>query len=212
MKIWFQNRRTKWKKHENISNAEAAEHKVGPGGKQVEGAHKNINKTVVAKETAKSAKQPQKLTNGEIDTCVNDIKQEVGGATDVMDGQKQSKVGLVVSGDVGSPITRATPMVTEPGAAGESDTGSMSAPLPELESSSHVRHSPNKHTVSSQDSPHSRGSTPSPPILPQLILAKSESLATAITIHRNTEITTDSSTPVLGLKQIRTTLVVPPDL
>ena len=28
MKIWFQNRRTKWKKQDNISNAEAAEHKT----------------------------------------------------------------------------------------------------------------------------------------------------------------------------------------
>lgn len=27
MKIWFQNRRTKWKKQDNISNTEAAEHK-----------------------------------------------------------------------------------------------------------------------------------------------------------------------------------------
>lgn len=33
MKIWFQNRRTKWKKQDNISNAEAAEHKNQATGK-----------------------------------------------------------------------------------------------------------------------------------------------------------------------------------
>ncbi|CAB3380952.1 Hypothetical predicted protein [Cloeon dipterum] len=35
VKIWFQNRRTKWKKQDNISNAEAAEHKnLHSGGKE----------------------------------------------------------------------------------------------------------------------------------------------------------------------------------
>jgi len=49
VKIWFQNRRTKWKKHDNISNAEAAEHKAQQAPQQM----------VVRKEPgAKSAATP----------------------------------------------------------------------------------------------------------------------------------------------------------
>ena len=43
MKIWFQNRRTKWKKQENISSQEAAEHKLN--------AEKNLLKNIKSKKT-----------------------------------------------------------------------------------------------------------------------------------------------------------------
>ncbi|GLH09841.1 Homeobox protein Hmx, partial [Gryllus bimaculatus] len=45
VKIWFQNRRTKWKKQDNISNAEAAEHKNQSTGKhETGGSGGNKNK------------------------------------------------------------------------------------------------------------------------------------------------------------------------
>lgn len=55
MKIWFQNRRTKWKKQDNISNAEAAEHKNQNAGKQDKHHNKDAaNKTTAATPTKTS--------------------------------------------------------------------------------------------------------------------------------------------------------------
>lgn len=51
VKIWFQNRRTKWKKQDNISNAEAAE-------------HKNHNSPKVTSQTSKK----QRSGNAETDS------------------------------------------------------------------------------------------------------------------------------------------------
>lgn len=50
MKIWFQNRRTKWKKQENISSAEAAEHKLS--------AEKHLLKNAKNKKQAEKTAVP----------------------------------------------------------------------------------------------------------------------------------------------------------
>lgn len=55
VKIWFQNRRTKWKKIDNISNAEAAEHKnhTPKDGKTTDDVHTKLR--VVPKPTNQSS-------------------------------------------------------------------------------------------------------------------------------------------------------------
>ncbi len=62
MKIWFQNRRTKWKKQENISNAEAAEHKIG-GPKNGEAPKETKGKSAVSVEATKATDTPTDTTD-----------------------------------------------------------------------------------------------------------------------------------------------------
>lgn len=63
VKIWFQNRRTKWKKQDNISNAEAAEHKNQNSGKQ--GAKTSGGKSGDGKAGSDSAVNLVKAGGGE---------------------------------------------------------------------------------------------------------------------------------------------------
>lgn len=70
VKIWFQNRRTKWKKQDNISNAEAAEHKNQTSGKQIAGKpggkSPTNGKTITSEGAINLVKgEPGKMTLGD---------------------------------------------------------------------------------------------------------------------------------------------------
>lgn len=93
MKIWFQNRRTKWKKQENISNAEAAEHKLSVEkgnhvqktvsvGKQMAessshgSSHGSSCPLVIKREDSRSSSQLSDDKSSETFMCCDDIKVE----------------------------------------------------------------------------------------------------------------------------------------
>ncbi|XP_021942492.1 homeobox protein Hox-A2 [Zootermopsis nevadensis] len=70
VKIWFQNRRTKWKKQDNISNAEAAEHKNQSAGKPEKHNSKDpAAKTAVAAPT-KTSIVPSPVTVPQVPTSM----------------------------------------------------------------------------------------------------------------------------------------------
>lgn len=82
VKIWFQNRRTKWKKQDNISNAEAAEHKNQSGGKQEgkhhtkDGAGKNTGVTQAC-SPAKTSIVPSPVTVPQVPSSVTKVNNGI---------------------------------------------------------------------------------------------------------------------------------------
>ena len=84
MKIWFQNRRTKWKKTEGISNAEAAEHKIG-GPKHIDTIRQkqiDANKGKLCDDVGlvKIDKADEKVNDSHIQLPVNDVGVESSGS------------------------------------------------------------------------------------------------------------------------------------
>ena len=81
VKIWFQNRRTKWKKMEGISNAEAAEHKIG-GPKHIDTIRQKQNSeptgTVQGTVAEKTAPLEEKMVTVVRDDDGDDDDDEEG--------------------------------------------------------------------------------------------------------------------------------------
>lgn len=82
MKIWFQNRRTKWKKLENISSTQASEHKLTASEKQSESQRlKQLGNL--------------KLHTGKCNN--NDVEKQSPIETDIVAKQKTSQISSLKS-------------------------------------------------------------------------------------------------------------------
>ncbi|XP_063850485.1 homeobox protein Hox-A3-like [Scylla paramamosain] len=67
VKIWFQNRRTKWKKQDGITNAEANEHKNAATGKN-KSKNNNNNNNNNSNNSSSSNSQPSSLVPSHLDS------------------------------------------------------------------------------------------------------------------------------------------------
>lgn len=83
VKIWFQNRRTKWKKIDNISNAEAAEHKNHTPTKEPSSKAENVHSKMRI-----YSKQMNQSSNSSLES---DSKSSSAATTDTGVGAKTFK-------------------------------------------------------------------------------------------------------------------------
>jgi len=147
VKIWFQNRRTKWKKQDNISNAEAAEHKVQAsksGGKR--------DKTASLSQSSRAKQDPGGRKSGIPTTseCSLSISESVDG--DDSSGDHSN----------GSPLTH-DDLLSDEGAISELGRKTPTTPLL-------GDHSNNKHnhgsSIISNNSTHQHSPPDSPEMSP----------------------------------------------
>ena len=112
MKIWFQNRRTKWKKQDNISNAEAAEHKnqnnpksgqvkgskQQPSGKDMEGSSDSNNSLLVSdgnsapdSNSSRTVASPEPQSRPQSNSGAPDKERKIA-SRDLVAGKGQSRI------------------------------------------------------------------------------------------------------------------------
>ncbi|XP_022080923.1 homeobox protein Nkx-6.1-like [Acanthaster planci] len=123
VKIWFQNRRTKWKKMEGISNAEAAEHKIG-GPKHIDTIRQKQNSeaataAAVAGTAEKASSPPMRAMAApapgddddddedeeEEDEDVNGVQEERCGSLCRDDGEDEMEVEVVPVAETAVAVT-----------------------------------------------------------------------------------------------------------
>ncbi|XP_071447957.1 homeobox protein Hox-B3-like [Hetaerina americana] len=106
VKIWFQNRRTKWKKQDNISNAEAAEHKNQSTAKGEKGEKKSSEKATGGdkKTTPGTGSTPNAAVQAAAKALVipkGTTATSTGDSTVAATGGSQTPTPTVKSGDSG---------------------------------------------------------------------------------------------------------------
>ncbi|XP_077992744.1 uncharacterized protein LOC144446783 [Glandiceps talaboti] len=87
VKIWFQNRRTKWKKQDGISNTEAAEHKIG-GPKHIDTIRQRQAEQLKKGENSSNCEESQDIVNQKSDNQNECDGQEVDNSTKCINGEE----------------------------------------------------------------------------------------------------------------------------